>query len=150
MNSILFLLYTFLNPVIKDNHDSDIVYLVPSRPYEYDHPEGTGKDIPPFNSLWYCGIGKDLVLKLQQSDLWQSQSLLLSLNDLRQNKVIPTNKRPNPKQRQKRKSSTEGAITLPQTVAAENVETSLPTDSVKKRKRSKHRNKMGLRTKKRF
>jgi hypothetical protein len=148
----------------KGNHDAHVVYLVPSKPYEYDHPEGTGKDIPPFNSLWYCGIGKDLVMKLQQSELWQSLGLLRNLNDLRQCKAIPTNKRPNPKQRKKRKASTEGLkkmLPVDNVVVNSSMHTNPPenfeshrscsvSSLVKKRKRSKHRNEMGFRAKKRF
>eukprot|EP01083_Nonionella_stella_P065407 171343_1 len=39
----------------------DILYVVPSTPYEYAHPEGTGKEIPPFQSIWFCGIPVDKV-----------------------------------------------------------------------------------------
>ena len=27
-------------------------YIVPKDPYEYQHPEGTGHDAPPFASIW--------------------------------------------------------------------------------------------------
>jgi hypothetical protein len=36
----------------------DVAHLIPSSPYEYDHPEGTGHEISPFAFLWFCGIGK--------------------------------------------------------------------------------------------
>jgi hypothetical protein len=31
------------------------LYLLPPESYEYDHPDGTGKDIPPFFSAWFIG-----------------------------------------------------------------------------------------------
>lgn len=30
-------------------------YILPPDYYEYSHPEGTGKDIPPFYSAWFVG-----------------------------------------------------------------------------------------------
>ncbi len=45
----------------NDNDPMDIFYVVPSKPYEYIHPEGTGKDYAPFASIWYCGIPLDRV-----------------------------------------------------------------------------------------
>ena len=32
-----------------------VFYLIPPDSYEYRHPEGTGKDIPPFFSSWFIG-----------------------------------------------------------------------------------------------
>lgn len=32
-------------------------YVLPPDYYEYCHPEGTGKDIPPFYSAWFVGAG---------------------------------------------------------------------------------------------
>jgi hypothetical protein len=31
------------------------MYLIPPDSYEYHHPEGTGKDVPPFFSAWFLG-----------------------------------------------------------------------------------------------
>lgn len=33
----------------------DAFYILPPDYYEYSHPEGTGKDIPPFYSAWFLG-----------------------------------------------------------------------------------------------
>jgi hypothetical protein len=33
-----------------------IFYIVPPSEYEYTHPEGTGKDEPPFFSTWFVGL----------------------------------------------------------------------------------------------
>mmetsp|Transcript_24763 Transcript_24763/g.52532 ORF Transcript_24763/g.52532 Transcript_24763/m.52532 type:complete len:423 (-) Transcript_24763:18-1286(-) len=35
------------------------VYVTPAESYEYDHPEGTGKDVVPFRSVWFCGLSYD-------------------------------------------------------------------------------------------
>ena len=37
----------------------DVFYLLPSTSYQYSHPEGTGKDIPPFFSAWFVGMCAD-------------------------------------------------------------------------------------------
>ncbi len=121
---------SILNPISGGNAVTDpldILYIVPSIPYDYEHPEGTGKDIPPFSSIWYCGIplskvekfkdafriayGKDSVGlpkkeirgidPSQQSSSDSSPRLLFSLEDLKQMNAVPTQKRPNPKQRKK-------------------------------------------------
>lgn len=34
-----------------------ITYILPPDNYEYTHPEGTGKDQPPFYSSWFVGTG---------------------------------------------------------------------------------------------
>lgn len=104
----------------------DILYIVPSKPYEYEHPEGTGKDIPPFTSIWYCGIPIDSVDKVKEAfratygedsvgiglkarkegSLASSSSsprLVSSLSELKQLSAVPTQKRPNPRQRKKAK-----------------------------------------------
>ena len=83
----------------------DVAYVVPATPYEYDHPEGTGHELPPFNSLWFVGIGKEKIRLMQ--DNWKPQTggarFVTSLNDLEKWSVISMQKRPNPKQRKKRR-----------------------------------------------
>ena len=37
------------------NRPRNVMYLLPPDSYEYHHPEGTGKDIPPFFSAWFVG-----------------------------------------------------------------------------------------------
>jgi hypothetical protein len=46
----------------------DVAYLVPPTDlaYEYDHPDGTGHDIPPFASLWFCGVGRQRMVALKE------------------------------------------------------------------------------------
>jgi hypothetical protein len=123
-----------------DGIQEDVVYLLPSTPYEYDHPEGTGHTVSPFASIWYCGIGRERAKKIKLIQL-SSARLLLSLKELRAAEAIPTKKRPNPKQRRKRKNN------------ATCIETTLNQTSVvsAKRKQSRHRDpSTGTRTKKRF
>jgi hypothetical protein len=89
----------------------NVVYILPSEPYEYAHPEGTGKEIPPFESIWYCFVGRDriknLVAQWDQYDWDRPESsrpkLVQSLPQLEQLGAIPTTKRPNPRQRKKRR-----------------------------------------------
>mmetsp|Transcript_13305 Transcript_13305/g.19044 ORF Transcript_13305/g.19044 Transcript_13305/m.19044 type:complete len:301 (-) Transcript_13305:81-983(-) len=53
------------NELFESNHASiinggvTILFVVPAHSYHYDHPEGTGKQQPPFNSIWFCGIPND-------------------------------------------------------------------------------------------
>ena len=110
-----------------DNNDNgnrvvtmdDIAYIVPSIPYEYEHPDGTGKDTPPFQSLWYCCIGKENVQKVQKvyEDLGNDSDddtneknsnrprprpqFVASLNQLERLGIIKTENRKNPRQRKK-------------------------------------------------
>lgn len=36
-------------------YSEGLVYLMPPNSYSYCHPEGTGKDLPPFYSSWFIG-----------------------------------------------------------------------------------------------
>jgi hypothetical protein len=91
----------------EQNCMEDVAYLVPSSPYEYDHPEGTGHDIPPFNSLWFVGIGKENIIRLKEA--WKSRpggpKFITSLKELEDLSVISTERRPNPRQRKKRRAN---------------------------------------------
>jgi hypothetical protein len=84
----------------------DIVYLIPSTSYKYDHPEGTGKDQCPFKSLWFCLVGNQRVKSLL--NYWKSlpkikNSPLLSttLSDLKECSLIARKGRPNPRKRKR-------------------------------------------------
>lgn len=90
----------------------DVAYVVPATPYEYDHPEGTGHEAPPFASLWFCGVGRDRIRELQE--VWDKDHVLIpgsrgciprfvsSLDQLVSLGFISVQKRPNPRQRKKR------------------------------------------------
>jgi hypothetical protein len=46
----------FRKVVLEENVQNVFVAPSSSQPYEYDHPEGTGKETPPFQSVWFCGL----------------------------------------------------------------------------------------------
>jgi len=124
------------HPKRKANNDGredpplDILYVVPSISYEYDHPAGTGKEIPPFASIWFCGIpvdrvqdAKDAFRKIHGEESVVGTSSLRSsgttattprlvscLMDLKELGVIPTKKRRNPKQRKKERQRIAGSL----------------------------------------
>ena len=82
----------------------DVIYLIPSTTYKYDHPENTGKEYCPFESLWFFGIGKDRINSFQM--YWESLSLetrrltlTTSLAQLQTLRIVSATNRPNPKQR---------------------------------------------------
>lgn len=84
----------------------DILYLIPSTSYKYDHPQGTGKDHCPFNSLWFCIIGSQKIDSLMQHwesiPKWKNQPFLSkSLSDLIDFNLIARKSRPNPRTRKK-------------------------------------------------
>lgn len=94
----------------------DFIYVVPKTAYEYDHPEGTGHTVPPFFSIWYCGVpikaktcdsGSNLTSRLlacySSIDLRISVRATGSLLELDAWKVIKLDKRLNPRQRRKRR-----------------------------------------------
>ena len=137
----------------------DVAYLIPSSPYEYDHPEGTGHEIPPFASLWYCGIGETQIKHFQKvregatNNLGESAAFVPSLEELEAKRAIPTEKRPNPRQRKKRKAVmlAEQNRTTTETSLANKPGTSPhATKRNKPSKASRHRDESGKRTKNRF
>lgn len=92
----------------------DVVYLVPSAPYHYEHPQNTGKEKSPFDSLWFCGIGKERVAAFKH--FWESlpqttanhhhqrlPALATSLAELQAMNVISFQNRPNPRNRGKKR-----------------------------------------------
>mmetsp|Transcript_4661 Transcript_4661/g.6832 ORF Transcript_4661/g.6832 Transcript_4661/m.6832 type:complete len:400 (+) Transcript_4661:17-1216(+) len=116
------------NAMNDDSEPLDIMYVVPSKPYEYDHPEGTGKDIAPFASIWYCGIPLDKVDAVKEAfrraygtesvglpvksrsgkkrqgkhgSMTMPPRLVSNLAELKRLNAVPTVKRPNPRQRKK-------------------------------------------------
>jgi hypothetical protein len=46
----------FRKVVLEQNVENVFVAPSSSQPYEYDHPERTGKETPPFQSVWFCGL----------------------------------------------------------------------------------------------
>lgn len=85
---------------------NDIVYVIPASPYEYDHPEGTGHDIPPFASLWFCGVGRNVMEECKSVYKGTSHSgsgprIASSIKELQAVGAVKSGNRPNPKQRRK-------------------------------------------------
>jgi hypothetical protein len=154
---------SYFRRILGDSID-DIAFLVPSIPYEYDHPEGTGHEISPFSSLWFCGVGNVQELKEHwNAHQWKLDrgrpTFATSINELEELSAIPTEKRPNPRQRKKRKAAamaSQKEETLqgkPQSAnAAGRAQKSDSTKKVGKKaqKNSRHRDQSGKRTKTRF
>lgn len=46
----------FRKVVLEENIQNVFVAPPSNQPYEYDHPEGTGHETPPFQSVWFCGL----------------------------------------------------------------------------------------------
>lgn len=60
--ALLLPVYTVTKSYWKDlvvsKSAEDIVYLLPPDSYDYEHPEGTGKDVPPFYSSWFVNLNR--------------------------------------------------------------------------------------------
>ena len=162
----------------NDDDPFDIFYILPSIPYEYDHPEGTGHEVSPFASIWFCGIPTPFISKAKNafisSKTKNNAKWASSLLELRQFKAIPTEKRKNPKQRKKKKQKLFD--TIHQNTTTTPLYPLTPQDNHKKKnnnnnnkkknttstmkneqktkkkemKRSIHRDEFGVRKKKRF
>ena len=156
---------------IKDSDQADpldILYVVPSTPYEYDHPEGTGHDQPPFFSIWFCGIPSDRVQSAKKAfrkaheGKSYSPRLVSTLAELKEFGCVPTMKRKNLKQRLKSKLKLHKLGTTNVNATAKLFQTNTPTIAssqntkenslmASSRKRnSKYRDENGTRKKKRF
>jgi len=78
--------------------------------HDCHHPKGTSKETSPFASLWHCGLGKDkakLAEEHWETFEWKHQDrpkpkLAISLEESKDMGAIPTEKRPNPRQRNKK------------------------------------------------
>jgi hypothetical protein len=137
-----------------------MVYVVPYVNYSYDHPEGTGKQVSPFRSMWFCGLPKGKFAKV--SSFWQQKSktcdsqpkLYLNLDELEKDKVIKMDHRPNPKQRKKKRKRFEQAASTPTKNSKSSPllsgECSLVENTSKATKVSKYRDANGQRKRKRF
>ncbi|KAL7575771.1 hypothetical protein ACA910_003101 [Epithemia clementina (nom. ined.)] len=147
------------DPTSEHLRDHHIVYLAPSSTYEYSHPEGTGHDKSPFQSLWFCGLPKKSfsMEKVQSLDFYNKPytcKLFVNWPSLVQNEGLLV-KRPNPKQR-RRKRSSQVAVPSPKNVgdgskeATSNGHICMTQTKPKPSKRSKYRDESGQRKKKRF
>lgn len=130
-----------------------IAYLIPPLDYAYHHPQGTGHDTSPFGSLWFCGIGRERCRRLRLE--WNNESTMtarpkvaLAMAELQAHGVVAGDKRPNPRQRHKRrrKLQQQAALTVEKSVEQEEKK----GDAAVPNKRSKYRDETGNRIRKRF
>ena len=149
--------------------EENIFFVIPgtSTPYEYDHPDGTGKADCPFESIWFCGAPSE---KLQTAKNAfrethgnpESPRLASSLKELISIGAVPTLKRKNLRQRLKAKRKIQEAQNAGGSSAApsqsaqqskkkndQNVTVTQNARQGRKRK-SKYRDESGARIKKRF
>jgi len=100
--------YVAARQYYRDLHPDDVVYLIPNERYQYDHPEGTGKEESPFDSLWFCGVGKDHIESIRK--YWNKDTkrprMAASLEELEQLGAISTQNRPGARQRKRKKRKT--------------------------------------------
>lgn len=80
-----------------------------------DHPEGTGHSVPPFESLWFCGIGKenfDRAAKLYNNRNGKVK-IATSLEELAMMGVISFGNRANPRKRRRQRKFRNETLTRP-------------------------------------
>jgi hypothetical protein len=89
------------------NAAEPLLYILPNVPYHYTHPQGTGHDTSPFVSCWFCGnLSQQVRDTILGNTDWKSTTIrVLTLAQLHELDIISIKKRPNPKQRQKRKAA---------------------------------------------
>ena len=107
----------YYRKMVTDDDKIQTFYIVPSStsPYEYDHPEGTGYDAPPFASIWFCGMAytdritacKSIIDRFAKyhatSRNRNTPRIVSSLQELIHVGGVSGEKRKNPRQRRKMK-----------------------------------------------
>lgn len=152
----------------NDKNPLDIFYIVPPIMYEYNHPDGTGKDFPPFASIWFCGVHPDKIDLVKEGfrKHFGSHSvgalgsrdvphLVSTIEELRTLGAVPVEKRKNLKQRLKLKrklnAGNEG-IKVKEILHSDQQQklnnTAGPPSQ--RKKKSRYRDDDGVRKKKRF
>ena len=86
-----------------------VVFLVPTAKYEFEHPEGTGKDASPFFSVWFCGGLARADLAGLERELGPDVKLVTSVKAMGDGGHLRVAKRGNPKQRRKARLAAQGA-----------------------------------------
>ena len=148
----------------KGKEKEDVVYLLPSTRYEYDHPEGTGLVESPFQSMWFLGVGGQHVDRI--ADFWKQRhatmrsddqsELVLTLGELTRHEQMSLlfQKRPNPRRRQRKRKANDHEETESNSISRNNegIEESNRGKNGKSRKnkKSKYRDADGQRKKRRF
>lgn len=80
-------------------------YVVPGARYEYGHPEGTGHETSPFDSMWYVQLGEwtdnifSSVPRPSKTGDSAGVTLIRTIEGLAAKALVPTAKRMNPRQR---------------------------------------------------
>lgn len=142
--------------------EDDIMYVIPSVPYKYDHPEGTGYDVSPFDSLWFCCIGRENIASFKHELLSSSSTnrirIATSIQELATIGIIKLDNRPNPKQRRKKNKNRQQQQTTTPSNSRSSIGSLSPsaattaddTNHQSKKRNSKYRDEKGARKKKRF
>ncbi|KAJ9506252.1 hypothetical protein QJQ45_000290 [Haematococcus lacustris] len=85
------------------------LFVVPSTKYAYEHPEGTGHASSPFFSIWYVALGLPppqlARLQVQYARTGSRCQLVTAVAELQARGAVPAWKRPNPRQRKKRRAA---------------------------------------------
>ncbi|KAL6752276.1 hypothetical protein V8C86DRAFT_2759339 [Haematococcus lacustris] len=85
------------------------LFVVPSTKYAYEHPEGTGYASSPFFSIWYVALGLPppqlARLQEQYARTGSRCQLVTAVAELQARGAVPAWKRPNPRQRKKRRAA---------------------------------------------
>lgn len=79
------------------------MYIMPRDRYEFSHPEGTGKAVPPFYSCWFLGNCCS-TKQILGTKCGHRVVLLDSLEEMGARNFVKTERRLNPKQRRKLKN----------------------------------------------
>lgn len=85
-------------------------YYMPSSSYNYLHPEGTGKALPPFYSCWFIGTNFDITSSYRKKSSDHDAKtfhgkVIDSVESMANLGYVSIQKRGNPKQRNKKKKS---------------------------------------------
>lgn len=137
----------YYRKLVLNNDRIQTYYVLPSltNPYEYDHPEGTGYDVPPFASIWFCGmayttdrtmtVGKssiiDTFVKYHSDKGNNTPQIVLTLQKLIHVGGVSGEKRKNPRQRRKMKQ--QAMLGTSSSSAGDNASSSLQQSPNKKR-----------------
>jgi hypothetical protein len=129
-----------------------VFYVVPHVAYEYDHPEGTGKDQVPFVSLWICGVQYQHAQQIFQQYERQSRlnyRLFRSIRELEIHGIVSGVKRPNPRQRRTKQKAQTSAPSK-QKLGKPTLNLEAPAQVTKASRPSKYRDESGKRKRGRF
>ncbi len=135
---------------LQESPVEDVIYFIPSTTYHYDHPDGTGKDKPPFESLWFIGVNVQKEWKKE----WPGGRLVDSIDALSTSTAefrLIFQKRSNPRQRKKKKRAIE--LKISPSVTSDRQHNQIEKAVTKRLQpcpKSKHRDETGKRKRGRF